>query len=223
MIDYMQKGGPLMWLILLCSVVAGAVFFERAAYFYRATIRVGEFMRGLTNLVQHRRWAEAQMECAATPSPVTRVIHAAILRHDAARVELKEIVQETGQLEVPRLERRLSVLATIGLVTPLIGFLGTIVGLIEAFVNISSQSGYASATDISGGIYQSLLTTAAGLVVAIPCFVAYSYLSSRVNALMHDMERAGIEIVNLINENRDSAAEIIEFGAVKRLTRGSGE
>jgi biopolymer transport protein ExbB len=136
-------------------------------------------------------------------------------------VELKEIVQETGQLEVPRLERRLAVLATIGLVTPLIGFLGTIVGLIEAFVNISSQSGYASATDISGGIYQSLLTTAAGLVVAIPCFVAYAYLSSRVNALMHDMERAGIEIVNLINENRESAAEIIEFGAVRRLTRGS--
>ena len=129
-----------MWLILLCSVIAGAVFFERAAYFYRATIRVGEFMRGLTNLIQHRRWAEAQMECAATPSPVTRVIHAAILRHDAPRVELKEIVQETGQLEVPRLERRLAILATIGLVTPLIGFLGTVVGLIEAFVNISSKA-----------------------------------------------------------------------------------
>ena len=207
-----------MWLILLCSVVAGAVFFERAAYFYRATIRVGEFMRGLTNLIQHQRWPEAQIECAATPSPVTRVIHAAILRHEASRAELKEIVQETGQLEVPRLERRLTILATIGFVAPLIGFLGTVTGLIEAFVNISSQSGYASATDISGGIYQSLLTTAAGLVVAIPCTVAYAYLSARVNALMHDMERAGIETVNLIHENR-ATAEIIEFGPARRGVR----
>jgi biopolymer transport protein ExbB len=222
MIDYMQKGGPLMWLILFCSVLGGAVFLERVAYFYRRTIRLGEFMQGLTNLIQHQRWSEALMECAATPSPVTRVLHAAILHHDAPRAELKEIVQDAGQLEVPRLERRLAILATIGIVAPLIGLLGTVVGLIEAFVNISSQSGYASATDISGGIYQSLLTTAAGLTVAIPCCVAYAYLSSRVQAVMHDMERAGIEIVTLITENRRSA-EIIEFGNPARAARIRGE
>ena len=126
---------------------------------------------------------------------------------------LREILQEAGQLEVPRLERRLAVLATIALVTPLIGLLGTVAGLIESFVNISSQSGFASATDIAAGIYQSLLTTAAGLVVAIPCSVAYAWLSSRVNALMHDMERAGIEVLNLISEHRDAPA-LIEFGMV---------
>lgn len=216
MIDYMQKGGPLMWLILFCSVVGGGVFFERVAFFHRATIRVGEFLRGLGNLIQHQRWAEAQMECAATPAPVTRVIHAAILHHSAPRAELKEIVAEAGQLEVPRLERRLPILATIALITPLIGLLGTVAGLIEAFVNISSQSGFASATDISAGIYQALLTTAAGLVVAIPSGVAYAYLSSRVNALMHDMERAGIEVVNLISSHR-GAAGIIEFGGAQHL------
>jgi biopolymer transport protein ExbB len=196
------------------------VFFERVAFFYRATIRVGEFMSGLTNLIQHRRWAEAQMECAATSSPVTRVIHAAILHHGAPRAELKEIVQEAGQLEVPRLERRLAVLATIAFIAPMIGLLGTITGLIESFVNISSQSGYASATDISAGIYQSLLTTAAGLVVAIPCAAAYAYLSSRVNALLHDMERAGIEIVNVIMANR-ATADIIEFGPAPQLRRNA--
>lgn len=211
-----------MWLILFCSVLGGAVFLERVTYFYRATIRVGEFMRGLANLIQHRRWAEAQMECASTASPVARVIHAAILRHDAPRSELKEIVQEAGQLEVPRLERRLAMLGTIALVTPLIGLLGTVTGLIDAFVNISSQSGYASSTDISNGIYQSLLTTAAGLVVAIPCAVAYSYVSSRVNALMHDMERAGIEIVNLIADSRASV-EIIEFESPRRTLRKGAE
>jgi biopolymer transport protein ExbB len=217
MIDYMQKGGPLMWLILFCSVLAGAVFLERVLYFHRVTVRVGEFMRGLSNLLQHRRFAEAQMECASLPTPVTRVIHAAIIRHDSPRSELKEIVEEAGQLEVPRLERRLGLLATIGFVTPLIGLLGTIVGLIEAFVNISSQSGFASSTDIASGIYQSLLTTAAGLVVSIPCAVAYSYLSARVNSVMHDMERAGIEIVNLIVEHRmEAAPAIIEFGPARQ-------
>ena len=224
MIDYMQKGGPLMWLILFCSVLAGAVFLERVTYFHRITVRVGEFMRGLANLVEHRRFAEAQMECASTPTPVTRVIHAAILRHQATRAELKDIVAEAGQLEVPRLERRLGILATIAFVTPLIGLLGTVVGLIEAFVNISTQSGFAGATDIASGIYQSLLTTAAGLVVAIPCAVGYGYLSSRVNALMHDMERAGIEIVNLITEHRHAPApEIIEFGAEARAARKGAE
>jgi biopolymer transport protein ExbB len=210
MIDYMQKGGPLMWLILFCSVLAGAVFLERVSYFHRASIRVGEFMRGLNNLLQRRSFSEALHECAATPGPVPRVIHAAILRHDAPRQELKDIVQEAGQLEVPRLERRLGILVTLACVAPLLGLLGTVTGLIDAFVNISTQSGFTSSTDIASGLYQSLLTTAAGLVVAIPCAVGYGYLSSRVNALMHDMERAGIEIVNLLCDHRKSP-EIIGF------------
>ena len=214
--EYMQKGGPLMWLILFCSVLAGAVFLERVTYYHRITMRIGEFMRGLANLISHRRFAEAQMECAGTPTPVTRVLHAAILRHDAPRTELKEIVLEAGQLEVPRLERRLGIIATIGFVVPMIGLLGTVTGLIESFVNISSQSGFASSTDIASGIYQALLTTAAGLVVAIPCAVAYGYLNSRVNTIVHDMERAGIEIVNLLVDHRaEPSPDIIEFGGVR--------
>ena len=210
MIDFMQKGGPLMWLLLLCSVLAGAVFLERVTYFHRAQIRVGEFLRGLANLLQRHAFAEALGECAATRGPVARVIHAAILRHHAPRIELKEIVQEAGQLEVPRLERRLGILVTIAFVAPLLGLLGTVTGLIEAFVNISTQSGFARSADIANGIYESLLTTAAGLVVAIPCAVGFGYLSARINSLMHDMERAGIEIVNLICDNRQDP-EIIGF------------
>ena len=217
LLDFMQKGGPVMWFILVCSVLGSAVFLERLIYFHRISVRVGEFMRGLANLIHGRRYQEAQMEAAATKGPVQRVVHAAIIRHSAPRTELKDIVAEAGQLEVPRLERRLGLLATIGFVTPMIGLLGTIVGLIEAFVNISSQSGFASSTDIASGIYQSLLTTAAGLVVSIPCVVAYSYLSARVNSVMHDMERAGIEIVNLLIEHRlEVAPEIIEFGPARQ-------
>lgn len=210
-----------MWLLLFCSVIAVGAFVERWMYFHRASIRVGEFLRGLSNLIQRRNFAEALHECAGTPGPVARVIHAAIIRHEAPREELREIVQEAGQLEVPNLERNLNLLSTIAFVSPLIGLLGTVTGLIEAFVTISSHSGLATSTDISSGIYQSLLTTAAGLVVAIPSFIAYSFLSARANGLMHDIERGGIEIVHLISAARGGSAEIIDFGAPHHAARAA--
>ena len=166
-----------------------------------ANTHVGEFLKGLSNLIRRRNFAEALHESAGTPGPVARVIHAAILRHDAPRSELREVVQEAGQLEVPKLERFLGVLATLAFLTPLLGFLGTVVGMIDAFSTIASAGGYATVTELAAGIYKSLLTTAAGLVVAAPTFVAYSYLSSRVTTIMHDMERAGIEVVHLLTEN----------------------
>src|SRR5437870_12462843 len=137
--EYLQKGGPLMWLILFCSVLVVAVFLERLTYFHRASIRVGEFLRGLSNLIQRRNFAEALHECAGTPGPVARVIHAAIIHHEKPRGDLKEIVQEAGQLEVPKLERNLALLSTVTFVTPLIRLLGTVTGLIESFVTISSH------------------------------------------------------------------------------------
>jgi biopolymer transport protein ExbB len=210
MIDYLQKGGMLMWPILICSIISIGVFTERLFYFHRATIHVGEFLQGLSNLVRRRNFAEALHESAGTPGPVARVIHAAIIRHDAPRAELKEIVQEAGQLEVPKLERFLGVLATLAFLTPLLGLLGTVAGMIESFGTITSNGGYATVTELSSGIYKSLLTTAAGLVVATPTFVAYSYLSSRVNTMLHDMERAGIEIVHMLTD-REPAGDIISF------------
>ncbi len=170
-------------------------------YLHRATIHVGEFLKGLSNLIQRRNFAEALHESAGTPGPVARVIHAAILRHDAPRAELREIVQEAGQLEVPKLERFLGVLATLAFLAPLLGLLGTVAGMIDAFGTIASNGGYATVTELSTGVYKSLLTTAAGLVVATPTFVAYSYLSSRVNTMMHEMERAGIEIVHMLTDS----------------------
>jgi len=208
-----------MWLILACSVLAGAIFLERVVYFHRISLRVGEFLRGLSRLIETGRFAEALHESATVRAPVARVVHAAILRHEAPRVELKDIVQEAGQLEVPRLERRLAMLATVAFTTPLLGLLGTVIGLIDAFTNLSAQTGYTSITELGGGIYQALITTAAGLVVAIPSVVAYGYLNSRVNVLLHDMERAGIEIVNLICDHRSKAPAIIDFVPAESKTR----
>ena len=199
-----------MWLLLFCSILAWAVFLERVVHFHRISVRVGELMQGIARLVQNKRFAEAQIECATAGGPVARVLHAAITQHRAPKEELRMVVQEAGQMEVPKLERRLGMLATLAFLSPLLGLLGTVMGLIDAFRKMGVQSGLTSSADLAGGIYQALLTTGAGLAVAIPCAVGYAYLSARVNAFMHDMERAGIEIVNLVVQCR-SASDIIEF------------
>jgi biopolymer transport protein ExbB len=198
MLELVQKGGPLVWLILLCSITALGVFAERLLSLHRSSIHTGDFLRGLANLLRRQNYAEALQECAGSPGPVPRVLHAVILKHGAPRSELREIAQEAGQLEVPRLERNLALLATIAYSTPLIGLLGTILGLLNAFQQISAHGGYATAAEIAGGVYESLVTSAAALTVAIPAFVAHSYLSARVNSVLHDIERAAIETIEIL-------------------------
>ncbi len=204
MLEFLQKGGPLMWLLLLCSVVAVAVFLERAFYLHRASIRVGELLRGLANLLALGNVAEAIQECATTPAPAARVMRAVLLKHDLPRAELRDIAQDAGQLEVPKLERNLGILIALVYLAPLIGLLGTILGLIDVFTAINAEGGYATATELGAGVYQSLLTTAGGLAICIPSLLAYQFLSARVNTLLHDMERAGIEVITLLTDLRRS-------------------
>jgi len=207
MMELVQKGGPLMWLILACSVTALGVFAERLFFLHRASIHTGDFLRGLANVLRKKNYAEAVQECAGTPGPVPRVLHAMLVKHDAPRRELRDIAQEAGQLEIPRLERNLALLGTIAYATPLVGLLGTILGLLTAFQQITTHGGYATAAEIAGGVYESLLTSAAALTVAIPAFVAHSYISARVNDVVHDIERASIELLEILQESRKNDIE----------------
>lgn len=209
MLELMQKGGPAMWAIFVVSVLGVGVFLERLIHLHRAQIRVGEFLLGMAGLVREQRYDEARRQCLSTPGPVARVALSAVLARDCPRAELRDIVQEAGQLEVPRLERHLPMLTALAYTAPLLGLLGTVLGLMEAFYLISTQGGYATVADLSNAVYQSLISAAAGLAVAIPAFVGVSHLSSRVQDLMHDMERAGIEMVNLLKNRILPAAEIL--------------
>ena len=202
-----------MWLLLGCSILAMAIALERYFHFHRARVDVGDLLHGLRNLIRNRNYAEALHECAGTPGPAARVIHSAIIRHDAPRDELKEIVQESGQLEVPKLEKYLAVLLSIAYVAPLIGLLGTVLGLVTTFMQINSGGGYATSTEIAKGVYESLISSAAGLMVAIPVFIFYSFMVAYAKTLIHDMERAGIEIVNIITDTRRERSDILEFSA----------
>jgi biopolymer transport protein ExbB len=156
--------------------------------------------------------AEALHESAATPGPVARVVHAALLQHDRPRAELKEIVQESAQLEVPFLERHLRFLQTLAFIAPMLGLLGTVLGMVDAFTQISSAAGLVTVNDLSAAVYKSLITSALGLSVAIPAFAATSYLSSRVDRLIHDMRRAGVEIVTILSEKATDSG-IVAFNS----------
>lgn len=200
-----------MWLLLGCSVIAIAIFLERLFYYHRARIDVGDLLFGLRNLVKNKAYAEARSEALSTPGPAARVIHSALRRYTAPRSELKEIVQESGQLEVPKLEKNLSVIMAIAYITPLIGLLGTVLGLVDTFVQINAVGGFTTVAEISKGVYESLITSAAGLMVAIPAYVFYSHLRAYSKSLMQDMECAGIEIVNTICDLRNQPGDIISI------------
>jgi len=202
MFELIEKGGQLMWLLLACSVISLAVALERFVHFTRCGLDVGDFMQGIALLVRDGRIDEALRESRAAPGPVPRVVQAALTRPFLPRAELRDVVKEAGQLEVARIENHLPVLATVALAAPLIGFLGTVLGLIDTFVQVSEVTGYATPVQLSRGVYQSLVTTASGLVVGVPSYIAFSYLATRARHLMHDMERAGIETLNLIADAR---------------------
>ncbi len=197
------QGHPLIFLLLGCSLLAVAIFLERFFHFHRSSVVVQDLLQGVGNLVSRKNYVEALTVSAGTPGPVARVLKAVLTRHDAPRDELKAIVQEAGQLEVPRLERHLAVLIAIAYIAPLIGLLGTVLGLANTFLPVA-QNGSATAAEMSGGVYRSLVTSAAGIAVAIPAYVLYAWLASSVRHFMHDMERAGIEIVNMLMQSRQT-------------------
>lgn len=210
MTELISKGGPLVWLLMACLGFSVAIFLERLSYYHRASMNIGEFLAGLAALIRRKNYAEALQECVATRVPAGRVIHAALLRHHAPREQLKEIVQEAGQLEVPRLERYLAILNAIAHAGPLIGLLGTVIGLLDSFTNLSSANGMTTPAEVARGVYESLITSALGLVVAIPSYLFFAFLSARSRSIMHDLERAGVEIVNLI-EDAKTTDNIVEF------------
>lgn len=210
MIELISKSGPLVILLAACGVIALAIFLERFFFFHRCSIHLAEFMQGIASQVRKRNVTRALHECSATPGPVPRVVRAGLLRAGMPREQLRDIMRETAQLEVPRLERYLAMLAAIAYVAPLIGVLGTLLGLVDSFAAISAVAGFATPADVARGVYQALVTSAVGIAVAIFSFLLYSYLTAYMRTLMQDMERAGIETLNLLDEWRDEG-QIIAF------------
>jgi biopolymer transport protein ExbB len=197
----LADGGPVIWLILIAAAVAIAVFIERALFCHRAQINSAEFLNGVRNVLKRDNVVEAISICDATPGPVARLVKTAILNRDKSRELMREAVEEAGLVEVPRLEEKLNLLATIAQIAPLLGLLGTIIGFMEIFSQLQEAGLYAHVEMLSKGIWRALICAAAGIAVAIPVHAGYNYLISRVNKIVLDMERAAAEIINIITEN----------------------
>lgn len=203
MFELIQKGGPVMYPIILCSVIAFAIVIERIYYLYKAKVDTKDFINNIDITIKRNRIAEAIKICDKTPGPIGRIIKAGILKHDRTRQEIRESVEDAGHQEVPMLEKHISLLATIGHVSPLLGLLGTVTGMVRAFQIIQEKSASfnpVSPGDLAGGIWEALLTTVAGLIVAIPTVVAYNYLVNRVDEFVLDMERSATEVINILSQ-----------------------
>ena len=203
----LANGGPVIWLILLAAAIAIVVFIERALYCHRSQINSTEFLNGVRTVLKRDNVVEAISICDATPSPVARLVKAAILNRDKGRERVREAVEEAGLTEVPQLEERLNLLATIAQIAPLLGLLGTILGFMDTFQGLQKDGLYAhiSGSDsLSSGIWHALICAAAGVAVAIPVHAGYNYLVSRINKIVLDMERAAGEVINIVTENGDA-------------------
>jgi biopolymer transport protein ExbB len=196
----LSNGGPVLWVILLTSAVAIVVFVERFLHCHRAQINSTEFLNGVRTVLKRNNVVEALSICDATPGPVARLVKTAILNRENGRDRVREALEEAGLAEVPRLEEKLNLLATIAQLAPLLGLLGTILGFIQTFMAMQQQGLHAHIEQLSTGVWQALICAAAGLAVAIPAHAGYNYLVSRVNSIVLDMERAATEIVNIVTE-----------------------
>lgn len=209
--ELIKQGGPLIWVLLALTFAACVVVIERGLFFQRNRVHVGNLVLGLANHVRKKAYSEALYEAARAPGPVARVAHATLMRHHLPRTDLRDIAREAGQLEVPRIEKNLRVLYTVALVAPLVGMLGTMMGLIQTFEGIHENVGFTSSKMINDGVHESLVTTAVGLMVAVPAYLFYMYYVSRVKRMVHRIERAGIEMVNVICDARESAGPIVHI------------
>ena len=192
------KGGAVMWMLVLLGLAAVVIFVERALFLHRAQINSTEFLNGIKNLLGKDRLKEALTLGEETPGPVAHVVKAGLRHATDSEPALRFAVQEAALTEIPILERRISALAAIAQIAPLFGLLGTLLGMIRTFWYFNQGGNYATPVVLAGGMWEALLTAAAGLAIAIPAHLGRYFLTGRVRALVQDMEWAGNELMRFL-------------------------
>lgn len=186
--------------ILLCSVIAVYIFFERLFTINRANQNPDQFMAQINEKVLRGDIPSARLLCAQFDSPIARMIEKGISRIGSPLKNIEASIENVGKIEIFRLEKNLSVLATISGVAPMMGFLGTVIGMVQAFIAIAQQEGSVSPKLLADGIYTAMITTVAGLIVGIIAYLGYNYLVTRVSKVIHRMEYASIHFIDLLQE-----------------------
>ena len=191
-------GGPVFWLLALLGAASVFIFFSRLLSLRRAQIDYQDFIRGVANVLNQGNPDEALAICDDTPAPVARIVAAAIRHREGSARVLRETVDTTGRAEVGRLERRLALLAIIAQAAPLLGLLGTVLGMMQVVLALNTEA-LVTRVDLLGGTMQALVAAAAGLIVAVSVQVMYGMLHIRLERLVVDLEAAASEILALLS------------------------
>lgn len=186
--EYMDKGGPVMWPILILSIIGFAVMIERAWVLRKARINVNEFLAKIRKaLMVNRSLRDAVKICEQYQGPVASVMKAGLLKHGQPKEDVEKTIENAAMFETTRLERGLAVIATAANIEPMLGFLGTVTGMIGSF-DALAKSGLSNPGLVAAGISEALITTASGLIIAIPMQLAYNYYTTRINKFVRDVE-----------------------------------
>ena len=200
MLNLMGNGGPVIWILLACGLFAALVFFERLFNLHRAQIAADDFLKGVYNILNRDNPVEAATICEEAPGPVARLALAAVLHHDDTLENIGRAIEDAGLEEIPRMERGLGWLATLARITPLIGLLGTVLGLLDVLLAAHRAAPLVQSADLTGGLWNALSATALSLVIAILAYAGYNLLVSRVESILLDMERSASALVNFMRQ-----------------------
>lgn len=206
MFELFRAGGPLMWIILLCSIVALTIIFERMLALRRSKIAPENFGPQVAELILNNKLTPDRIEVIRNHSPLGAVLAAGLTNISHGKDDMKEALEEAGKQAVHRMGRYLNTLGTIASITPLIGLLGTVIGMIKVFTAITAV-GVGDPTVLSGGISEALITTAAGLSVGIPCLMLYRYFRSRITELTIVLEDNALSILDAVKNNSTVAGK----------------
>jgi len=196
--EFLARGGPIMIPIALGSITALAIFFERLWSLRRSSVIPETLMTGIWKLIAHGEHDKALAACQKSSTPMARIVEACLRYRTLRRKDIKEAIEDVGRQEVGQMGRLTEALGIVAAVSPLLGLLGTVTGMIQAFRQVvaASARGAIDPSRLANGIWEALITTAAGLSVAIMAYLAYRYLQGRTNRLAAIMERRALELLD---------------------------
>lgn len=203
--DIVVRGGVLMIPIVLCSIVAVAILIERLWTLRKIRIKSSTFVLQIKYLLLRKDVDGAIALCKKTPGPIAGITKAGLEKINRPRQEIKEAIESAGRREIYFLEKYLGVLGTIAAIAPLLGFLGTVTGMIRAFMQVQVHGGNVDASVLAGGIWEALITTAAGLSVGIPALIFYNWLQGKVERFVFEMSESSTELMDLLLEPKEVA------------------
>ncbi len=198
--EYFRQGGIFMYPLLFFSVLAATVAIERFIVFSKAKLNVSEFLTKIRKaLLVNRNVKEAIKICEQSKGPVASVMKAGLLRYGHSREDIEKTIENAALYELDRLEKRLGVLATTANVSPMLGFLGTVAGMIKSFATLAEQ-GLTNPAAVAVGISEALITTATGLIIAIPAQLIYNWYTTKITRFVRDIETASNMLVETFTE-----------------------